>query len=531
MLVSKVMIILKNGKGEVNMKKEQLIQEFREDLSEFREMTRKFYAGEVSQKEYKSFSGGFGSYAQRGGQASMLRLRLPGGRLTKEKLKFVVDVIAEYGVDKVHFTTCQTIQLHNLSEKSVSEIMGKAFEVGIITRGGGGDFPRNVMVSPLSGVEVGEYFDVIPYAEAVSDYLMEFIKTVKFPRKLKVGFSNSPANETHATFRDLGFVARADGTFDVYSAGGLGNNPRMGVKVAKQVSPSDVLYHVKAMVETFLAHGNYENRAKARTRYMQETLGQEGYRAAYLEQLNKVKEEKLEMEISVPSVAKSGDGTKVSDRRIVAQKQDGLYAVVYHPLGGVPDAKKLTELYQTVKDMEAVEIRLAPDETAYVINLNGTEAKKVLEATADGAQNLFESSVACIGNSICQIGLRDSQGALKEIIEEVRKQEFADGVLPRIHISGCTSSCAAHQIGTLGFRGAVKRVNDVVEPAFAFHVNGADEEGKEQFGESWGMILQREMPAFFVELGKAVEAEHTTFDSWYQKNPERLREIAGKYLR
>ena len=154
----------------------------------------------------------------------------------------------------------------------------------------------------------------------------------------------------------------------------------------------------------------------------------------------------------------------------------------------------------------------------------------MLEVTSDGARNLFETSVACIGNSICQIGLRDSQGALAEIMEEVRKQDFADGVLPRIHISGCTSSCGTHQIGKLGFRGGVKRVDEVVEPAFTFYVNGADEEGKERFGESWGMMLQKEMPAFFVELGKAVEAEHTTFDSWFAADPEKLRRIAGKYL-
>ena len=113
---------------------------------------------------------------------------------------------------------------------------------------------------------------------------------VKLPRKLKVGFSNSPANETHATFRDLGFAARPDGTFDVYSAGGLGNHPRMGVKTAEGVPLSEVLYYVKAMVETFTAYGNYESRAKARTRYMQETLGVDGYKKAYLEKLKSVKD-------------------------------------------------------------------------------------------------------------------------------------------------------------------------------------------------------------------------------------------------
>ena len=56
---------------------ENLLQEFRGELAGFREMTEKFYAGEVSTKEYKGFSGGFGSYAQKGGRASMLRLRLP----------------------------------------------------------------------------------------------------------------------------------------------------------------------------------------------------------------------------------------------------------------------------------------------------------------------------------------------------------------------------------------------------------------------------------------------------------------------
>lgn len=48
---------------------QSLMTEFKEDLKDFREMTEKFYAKEVSIKDYKGFSGGFGSYAQRGGEA------------------------------------------------------------------------------------------------------------------------------------------------------------------------------------------------------------------------------------------------------------------------------------------------------------------------------------------------------------------------------------------------------------------------------------------------------------------------------
>mgnify|MGYP002597666634 CR=1 FL=1 len=238
---------------------EQLIQEWRASLPKFREMTEKFYAKEVSVKEYKGFSGGYGSYAQKGGEASMLRLRMPAGRVTKEKLAFIAEAIRKYNVKKVHFTTCETIQLHDLQQEELCRIMEDALDVGIVTMGGGGDFPRNVMCSPLSGVEADEYFDVRPWAEAAGEYLITFINAEKMPRKLKVCFSNSPKNIPHATYRDLGFVATKEGKFDVYSAGGLGNHARFGVKVAEAVEPEMILYtDAKGYFNTdFMITGGY----------------------------------------------------------------------------------------------------------------------------------------------------------------------------------------------------------------------------------------------------------------------------------
>lgn len=534
---------------------QSLMTEFKEDLKDFREMTEKFYAKEVSVKDYKGFSGGFGSYAQRGAEASMLRLRMPGGRITKEKLKFLIDAIAAYDVRRVHLTTCQTVQFHDLGMKAVCDIMEQAMEVGIVTRGGGGDFPRNVMVSPLSGVEQGEYFDVLPYAERAGDYLMGIIKTVKLPRKLKVGFSNSPANVTHATFRDLGFVAKENGRFDVYSAGGLGNNYKMGVKVAEDVKPEEVLYYVEAMVRTFTTYGNYESRAKSRTRYMQETLGVEGYKKAYQEKLLEVKaefkdsllikessvsaEQESNTEESVVNIKEQESQlknvaaypqTESASERVITQKQAGLYAVAYHPVGGMVPAQKFEEIYEGIKNAAKAEVRVAPDETLYIINLNAQQAEKIHKITADGAKNLFETSVSCIGSTVCQIGLRDSQGLLASIVEAVEPYHFADGVLPRIHISGCPSSCGTHQIGKLGFRGASKSVNGKAEPAFAFYVNGQDTQGEERFGEEWGVMLATDIPKFFVELGTVISEEKVSYEQWYKKNMDTLKNIVEPYL-
>lgn len=519
-------------KGRIRMKTIDC-QTWKQDLQEFKEKTEAFYAGELDKMAYKGFSGYYGSYAQKGGKASMLRLRMTAGRVTKEKMAFTAKAIREHAINRIHFTTCQTIQLHDLTKETVFDIMEKALDFGIVTMGGGGDFPRNVMCSPLTGVEKGEYFDVLPYAEAASDYLMNFIKAEKMPRKLKVCFSNSPANIPHATYRDLGFAAREDGTFDVYGAGGLGNNPKFGVKVAESVAPEKILYYIKAMWLTFRAYGNYENRGKARTRYMQDALGgAENFAKAFQEKLNGVLEsgENLDLSVSGFSCPKKGDGFAATGRRVMEQKQDGLYTVSWHPLGGQPSASTFCALSDLLQTMDGVEMRLAPDETAYIINLTGGEAKKVLEVTSDGAASLFETSVSCIGASICQVGVRDSQALLASCIEAVRKAELPDGALPQIHISGCPSSCGTHQTGAIGFRGGVKMVDKKPNSAFVLYVNGQSLQGKETMGRELGTILETEIPSFLVELGKTVAESHMTFEEWNAKDTEAIDRVAAPYV-
>jgi ferredoxin-nitrite reductase len=506
------------------------LQEFLPDLGEFREKTMQFHNGEMSVAEYKGFSGGFGSYAQRGGKKHMLRLRMAGGRLTKERLAFIVDAIEKYEIDMVKLTTCQSVQLHNLEAEDLCELIEPAWRAGMISRGGGGDFPRNVMASPLSGVQADEYFDVLPYAEAMGEYLMQFIKAVKFPRKLKVGFSNSPKNETHATFRDLGFVANEDRTFDVYAAGGLGNRPALGVRVAEHIAPEQVCYYAKAMVDTFVAHGNYENRGRARTRFMQETLGVEGFVKAYRKNLQKALEnESLAVTVESSRIQKAATKDVLRHRRAIPQKQAGLYAVFYQPVGGVIAPQKLVQLYEAIRDMQDVEIRLTPEEGLYLINCSSVEAQKLLAMTEDGANTLFETSVACIGSSICQVGVRDSQEVLRACVEAVRREDFADGVLPQIHISGCPSSCSAHQIGTIGFRGAVKQSPEGPKPACAIFIDGCAQQGSESIAEAGPSILVEDIPRFLVELGRGVAAENSTYAQWAKAHPEKLAQLIQKY--
>ena len=236
----------------------------------------------------------------------------------------------------------------------------------------------------------------------------------------------------------------------------------------------------------------------------------------------------LDLEVAPAPVDKAGDGA-LSHLRAVPQKQPGLYAVKYHPIGGLLPPDKPAQLYALLKDMPGTELRVAPDETLYIINLTAPEAEKVLEATADGAQTEFEHSVACIGAAVCQQGVRDSQGVLRDVINAVQEAGIPDGALPRICISGCPSSCSAHQAGAIGLQGGVKLVDKTPMPAFRISLGGSDTLGKARFGDFTATILEADLPALLVDLGRAAAAAEQDWETWSETHPQERDAIIAKY--
>lgn len=493
---------------------QQWLNTYREEIGGFSNTIHSFAQGEIARKDYKGISGGFGSYAQRDAAKHMLRLRLPGGRVTPERLHFMAQAVQQYHVPFLKLTTCEAIQMHDLTPDEVPAIMEAAIPCGIITRGGGGDNPRNIQASPLTGVQPGEAFDVMPWAEAATEYLLSICRDIHMPRKLKVAFCNGVDDCVHTAFRDMGFVAQPDGTFKLYIAGGLGGGGwRMGILAAESLPAEDVLYYIRGMITTFCQHGNYQNRAKARTRFMQETLGPDELRRVFLENVAAAKaDESLKLHLTPAAITKTGTGT-LDDPRAIAQKQPGLYAVTYHPIGGRLFPEKLVQLDNLLSTIPGCECRVAPNETLYIINLTADEAAAVLDATADGAKTLFETSVACIGASICQQGVRDSQSVLQRAVQAVREANIPDGALPKVCISGCTSSCSGHQAAAIGFQGTVKAVPAASLPR--------------RLPSSWAgpmlwamptlaipsaPYMKKQLPALLVELARLLQPQARTAD-------------------
>ena len=81
---------------------------------------------------------------------------------------------------------------------------------------------------------------------------------------------------------------------------------------------------------------------------------------------------------------------------------------------------KLKDLKCLLKELDKIKnpiIRLGMNQEIYILNLDGQEAKKILDTTEciNGCTAL-ENSICCIGTPICKMGICNSQKLLSDII-------------------------------------------------------------------------------------------------------------------
>ena len=139
----------------------------------------------------------------------MQRIKIPFGKLTADQLDALSDLAEEYSDQILHVTTRQDIQLHFIHIEDTPDIMRRLAAVGITTREACGNSVRNVTACPYAGVCSTESFDVIPYANAITFFLLGHPDTQDFGRKFKIAFSgckDEPCGLTN--FHDAGAIAR-----------------------------------------------------------------------------------------------------------------------------------------------------------------------------------------------------------------------------------------------------------------------------------------------------------------------------------
>src|SRR3954468_9108474 len=195
------------------------------DIDEFVVMLEKYERGEITPDQWRSFRLLRGTYGQRQSyDASMLRVKIPQGIITSDQLGAVAEVADRYSRRFGHITTRQNIQLHFVKIHDIEPAMRLLADSGLTTREACGNSVRNITACPYAGTSADELFDVTPYAEALTRFLLRHRLSSSLPRKFKIAFEGCREDHAYTAINDIGWRAQTgpDGErgFRVLAGGG-----------------------------------------------------------------------------------------------------------------------------------------------------------------------------------------------------------------------------------------------------------------------------------------------------------------------
>ena len=416
-----------------------------------------------------------GIYPQRqGGNAFMMRIKVPGGFLRPGQARVIGKIAADFArgpIPNPHFgnnfldlTTRQDVQMHWIKMGDVPEIWRRLEVAGITTVQACGDSARNVLCCPVSGLGHEEAIDAYPVAQAISNYFTGNREYANLPRKFKMSVTGCLEDCAQAEINDIGMLpARlGDGTigFNLRVGGGLSDGPRMASDIDVFVRPEDAVEITRGIAQVYGELGNRENRWINRLRYLVQELSPEGFR------------EELEKRVCVELTPAGEDLTRRyrgDHVGVHAQKEEGLYYVGLNvPVGRMSGeqfegAGRLAEEYGS-------EVRLATDQNLIITGVpeervDDLLAEPLLKRYSPNPGAFERGVVACTGSEFCRFGIVETK---VRALEWAREMDARVGDLGqeavRMHFSGCSASCAQPQIGDVGFRGeTAKKDGAIVE--------------------------------------------------------------------
>ena len=207
-------------------------------VAQFRDQTRRYLAGELSDDAFRPLRLQNGLYQERHGP--MLRLAVPYGLLSAAQLRRFADIARRYDRGSGHFTTRHNLQLNWVELSEVPQILAELAQDGLHAIQTSGSCIRNVTTDHFAGVAADEVADPRPWAEILRQWSTLHPEFAYLPRKFKVAISGAREDRAAIRAHDLGLqiVQNAAGEtgFKVYAGGGLGRTPVIG-QVVREFLP------------------------------------------------------------------------------------------------------------------------------------------------------------------------------------------------------------------------------------------------------------------------------------------------------
>jgi sulfite reductase (NADPH) hemoprotein beta-component len=529
------------------------------EIDEFAAVLGQFERGDIGPDQWRAFRLVRGTYGQRQAEdAQMVRVKIPQGLLTGAQLDALADVADLYSRGFGHITTRQNVQFHFMRLHDVEPAMRRLAEAGLTTREACGNSVRNITACPFAGVADDELFDVTPYAEALTRYLLRHPLSSKLPRKFKIGFEGCVEDHTRTGINDLGFRATEseEGArgFRVTVAGGTAILCRSGFLLHEFVPAQEIYGVADAVLRVFAEFGDYQHKQRNRLKFLIKSMGWERWLEAYRSAHDAVRAEPrrplpfdpdhaplerppdwpqppvpdlVALEARAASALLRGAGIRPSLLPITTeseahwlrtnvrrQKQAGYsIAIVTVPLGDVtaPQLRIAADLAASYGDGV---VRVTTEQNLVFRWIRTDRLHEFYTALtaarlAHAGHGTIADVVSCPGAESCRLAVTQSRGLGRLLGDHLRDHpEIAEAAGPGdIKISGCPNGCGQHHVASIGFQGSIRKLGDRAVPQYFVMVGGgADGEGA-SFGRVTAKIPARRAPEAVDRLVNLYRAE------------------------
>jgi len=418
----------------------------------------------------------------------MMRVRLPGGRITADQLEGLADIAETYAQGQLCLTTRQTFQFHWLRHTDLHRVLKALEALGLDTKNACGDVTRNVVTCPFQGVcphEVGDVRSTI-LALANDPEIRDQQRNLPRKHKMSVAGCDRACSQTLMNCQSWVPVLRpGPGGLPVrgfrwYAGGGLGARPYLAKVIFDWVPEALVVPVSRAAVEVFRREGDRRVRAFARLKFVVDRMGPAGFGEAVLAELRARGVEGLRaIEPAADPVPRVGPAAFVGEA-VVRQRQAGRNTVrIRVPRGEVTSAqaRRFADWARRHGDgtlqctaRQNVQWRFVPDAEVGPL-------QDVLRADGWSLDGLDHAPdvVACVGTTVCNLAVADTPNAcrvLEAALSADRELWQAVGPL-RVHLNGCPNACAQHWIADIGLRGMRRAAPQGSEEGFSVHLGGS----------------------------------------------------------
>ncbi len=468
-----------------------------ERVEQFREQTRRFLAGNLSDEEFRPLRLMNGLYLQL--HAPMLRVAIPYGLLSSTQMRTLAYIAREYDRGFGHFSTRQNIQYNWPELKRVPDILADLAKVQMHAIQTSGNCIRNITTDHLAGIAKDEIADPRPYCELLRQWSTLHPEFSYLPRKFKIAVCGAERDRVALQVHDIGLqlikTGQGETGFRVLVGGGQGRTPYIGVFIREFLEQRHLFSYLESILRVYNCLGRRDNRQKARIKILLNAVGVDRFTELVEQDWKYARQSCPELDpkelervsaffqpacYEKNSAGDTGDTdfqrrleenagfARWAQRNLSEHKVPGYRAVLISLKApqsppGDATAEQMDAIAELAERYSSNEIRVTHSQNLVLGHVHKSDLyalwEKLCECELATANiGLLTDMICCPGLDFCSLANAGSIPIAKQINERFDDLDYLHdlGEL-RINMSGCMNACGHHHVGHIGILGVDKK--------------------------------------------------------------------------